>query len=73
MYIFIAIVFFLMNLVWTAGLGSWLIDYSMGLVQGSLWITLMALIPFSSLWVSGKTRNTAELTVQTYYNSLFSK
>lgn len=65
--------FFLMNLLWTAGLGSWLIDYSMGLVQGSLWVTLMALLPFSSLWVSGKTRNTAEWTVQTYSNSLFSK
>jgi len=50
-----------------------MVDMATGLTQLGIWITLLSLVPFSTLWVSAKTGNSTELTVQTYYNSLFSK
>jgi len=39
---------------WAAGLPDWIVAYATGLTQFSVWLTLFALVPFSTFWVSLK-------------------
>lgn len=77
MYTVFFISVFSLVLVWTAGLADWIVAFQTGLTQLGIWVTVLSLVPFRTLWVSAKTRNATDaqnvMTEQTYYSSLFSK
>ena len=45
---------FSLVLIWNAGLADWMVAYATGIAQLGIWLTLLSLVPFSSLWISLK-------------------
>lgn len=41
-------------LLWNAGLADWIVAYATGVAQLGIWLTLLSLIPFTTLWVTYK-------------------
>lgn len=40
--------------LWTAGLADWIVAYATGVAQLGIWLTVLSLVPFATLWVSLK-------------------
>lgn len=51
--------------LWTAGLADWIVAYATGVAQLGIWLTLLSLLPFATLWVSLKRNCFQEISTRT--------